>query len=912
MDRKIKEATGAYRVNPTEISEVEDLAQFYSSAAIELQTKLVVLLRSFGYQFHDTKSDLHQHSKLGLLFTSVIEGRPAIFIDCSEDEIASDTFEYVDYTSHQNYLMHKHCGLLRFVCFADEQLEQLSVDLLTFLSHIDAELSIEKRLAAGITYDAITSQSRDLEVSVYGAERDNTHTDPTPPEFNFSVFFADVFGEQSFHALKPEANYIDLSGTRRYVDFVLTTKERDIAVELNGERYHHPRFISEKQYRSQLFKQNSLVADGTLVFRWSDRGMRDSVKLKEQFLLYFGNPEDFQRAPNFKIERQVNFEHYPHQTDAVNKIKEGRARGDNTFLVVLPTGTGKTEVFIEDLAQQLSVNPALSVLAILPTVNLRDQLIQRLEAAFSGLVLTTQFDSNAQVTVVTSAYAIRNFKTQRTTDFEYILVDEAHRAGAIGLKRLLEYFQPQTLLGLTATPDRTDQQKLEQIFGEYEVDLTLEQAIKDGLIPPIRAFRLESNIDFSKVRFLGKDFVKSDLNKTVITPSRDQLITDVLNEYFGQELNGRLMQGVIFCVDVKHTKRMAKMLNNNGLSAVAVDGKNREGIELYTQGKVRFICACDLLNEGWDAPQTSIVVMARPTMSKVLYTQQLGRGTRNHKDKEALYVIDVVDSYGANLGQPWSVHGLFGLNQYQPFGNLVEPKTSRQTELLILDGLFEKERRIEPINIFNFEKEFGHLLNEEQLARELFVSTGTLRQWLKKDDLKPSKTLEFGKKILNYFEPHIVEEVRQQKKLKLRTKETRRDDFFEFLEERDYTRSYKIVFLLSLLNHCNERGEIAIDLLVDKYREYYLRLLDKQERVESKSSQYNDREFLNSPKEVQKSMLQFPFEKFERKCFVYQSDELSIVGFDETLWQKLTNDDLEKARKQMEQDAEDYFGKVTR
>ena len=176
--------------------------------------------------------------------------------------------------------------------------------------------------------------------------------------------------------------------------------------------------------------------------------------------------------------------------------------------------------------------------------------------------------------------------------------------------------------------------------------MTLEEAIKQSLLPPIRAFRLESNIDFSQVRFNGKEFVKSDLNKNVIIPSRDQLIVDIISNYFNQEDDATKeslssLQGVIFCVDVKHANRLAALLNKHMISAEAVSANSREGLKKYNDGKLRFLCACDLLNEGWDAPNTSIVVMARPTMSKVLYMQQLGRGTRNHPGKEALYVVDV-------------------------------------------------------------------------------------------------------------------------------------------------------------------------------------------------------------------------------------------------------------------------------
>jgi hypothetical protein len=191
--------------------------------------------------------------------------------------------------------------------------------------------------------------------------------------------------------------------------------------------------------------------------------------------------------------------------------------------------------------------------------------------------------------------------------------------------------------------------------------------------------------------------------------------------------------------------------------------------------------------------------MARPTFSRVLYTQQLGRGLRNFPGKEALYVIDVVDNYGAKL-RPMSLHGLFKIPHYQPFANLVNPeRQSRIEEIVTLDGLYEGERRIEPVDIFTFEEMYGSFLNDEQLARELFVSTGTVRQWLRAGKIASDIQYPFGRRQLHFFDPQQVEPLRDQLGLKSHNAETRIADFHEFLEKRDYTFSYKIIFLLSFL-----------------------------------------------------------------------------------------------------------------
>ncbi|NLZ79349.1 MAG: DEAD/DEAH box helicase [Gammaproteobacteria bacterium] len=830
--------------------------------------------------------NVQTYDQIGRLYTK--PNAPAIWIDVGLFDLELKDYAYTDYTSQQNRLMHAHQGLLRFL-WQDEN------DLLA-----QFELFLVEH-----------SYKHDLKN--FGANRSDDHIDPTPPEYNFAYYFEEVFGSKYIYALEPEREYYDRGGHRRFIDYWLTTTERSIAIELNGEQYHHPLATGKKQYRSQLFKQNSLVADGTLVYRWSNRGMADNERFKEQLREYFGERQTFAASPRFTAQRAVSFKLYEHQAQVISRISEERADGKDTFLVVLPTGTGKTEVLIEDFISQFNIGTVTNLLVIMPTRDLKQQTLTRFQKHVSNLrVGENAFDTDLQVVVQTSAYLTRHFSAIPSDRFGYIAVDEAHHAVAYGLRRVLEHFNPQVLLGLTATDQRLDQQKLEEVFGSYKVDLSLEQAIEQGIVPPIRVFRLQSNIDLSEVRFNGRDFLKQDLHRTVLIPSRDQLIADLLVEHFNEPLlaNTPVKQGVVFCVDIEHAQRMAACLNASGISAQAVSGGDRAGLERYKKGEIRFLCACDLINEGWDAPQTSILIMARPTMSKVVYMQQLGRGTRRSAGKEALYVIDVVDSYGAIL-QPWSVHNLFQLGHYQPFANAINPLgLSPNHELLMLNQLYEYTQRIEPINVFNFEREFGDLLNEEQLARELFISTSTVKNWLKKGEITAAKSIPFGRSQLYYFSMEQLADIRSRKGIKPRTEASRRDDFFEFLEQRDYTFSYKIVFLLSFIELCNERGEVELPALTRHYQDFYIQLLNTHGHAEKAKNPLNELSNLENAAYMTRSLLQNPFEKFERKRFVYHCKDLNLVGFDPVLWEKLDAADLQRVRQQYLEDAREYFGKL--
>ncbi|GFD79738.1 hypothetical protein KUL118_26000 [Tenacibaculum sp. KUL118] len=839
------------------------------------------LLERKGFQLIDSQYTSYLYSDA--------EQQTGVILDTQFYGSEKPQYRYHEYTGWQNMLMHKFTKLYRF---------------------IDDQEPDNKWL-----FDTVLGETKEeYDFKQYGTDRHTNEIDPTKPEYNFESLFEQVYGSKYLYALTREYQYIDLLGKSRYVDYILKTQSGDIAIELNGEAFHHPLVISRKRYLSQLLKQNSLMKDGIKVYRWSNAGMADEKKFADQIRLYFGTSETFCEKPLASQFRNISFSLFKHQEDALSDIQNNREAGKDTFLLILPTGTGKTEVFIADHHRQRKLRLAKRALVIVPFKDLRDQTKSRFLERNPSLIVSSDItDNEADVIVQTTQAVQRSFSSLSSDHFDYIVVDEAHHAPAQGLKRVLEHFKPKTLLGCTATDKRLDQKDLAEIFGRYQINMTLEEAIKQKLLPPIRAFRLESNIDFSQVRFNGKEFVKSDLNKNVIIPSRDQLIVDVISKYFSQEdtttrQSLSSLQGVIFCVDVKHANRLAALLNKHMISAEAVSANSREGLQKYKDGKLRFLCACDLLNEGWDAPNTSIVVMARPTMSKVLYMQQLGRGTRNHPGKEALYVVDVVDSYGPVL-QPWSLHSIFNLTDYKPFADVFNPNAAPVGEEVVLDHLHESVRILRPIKLFNFEDEFGDYVNDEQLARELFVSTATVKNWVKNQSIVPDKQLPFGNKMLNYYRQSRVHEIREAKNLKLRSEATRRDDFLEFLDQRDYTFSFKIIFLLLMLKHADKTGEVSLTLLRDDYQSFYKDLLTKYGKAEKPNSPLNKEAFLNDKKQLTKSILQNPFEKFERKSFMYHAKDLDKLAFDAVLWEKFDSGDIELIRRQMLEDGKNYFDK---
>ena len=197
--------------------------------------------------------------------------------------------------------------------------------------------------------------------------------------------------------------------------------------------------------------------------------------------------------------------------------------------------------------------------------------------------------------------------------------------------------------------------------------------MKKKIVAEANVYRIETNLDLSHIRFNGKDYINADLEKSIRVKSRNELIAVVLHNYFSEGKVGQL-QGVVFCVNTNHAQEMERVLNTNGLSAKAYTRKTKnpdEVMQQFREKKTRFLCACEMISEGWDYPELGILVMARPTLSKVLYMQQIGRGLRRTNTKTNVFVIDVVDEYGA-MAKPCSMHSIFSNPFYTAFGSILK------------------------------------------------------------------------------------------------------------------------------------------------------------------------------------------------------------------------------------------------
>lgn len=537
-------------------------------------------------------------------------------------------------------------------------------------------------------------------------------------------------------------------------------------------------------------------------------------------------------------------------------------------------------------------------LILVPGINILAGWIQRIHNSLPEL--------EDKIDIRTYAYMARHYTELSSDYYNYLVVDEAHHAVAPILKRVIQYYNTDFTIGLTATDQRPDKKKLETVFGTYSTSLSLKEAMEKGIVAKANVYRIETNIDLSKVRFNGKDYVNADLEKRIRVTSRNELIVDVLKEYFTTG-EASLRQGVIFCVNVAHANEMARLLNKAGIVASSYTGQTKKPesvMEDFKNKKIRFLCTCNMISEGWDYPELGILVMARPTLSKVLYLQQIGRGLRKTDIKKNVIVIDVVDEYGAMI-KACNMHTIFANPYYVPFGDITKMDYA-PGDMLVIDGIEERIERITEVDINTFEDKYGDYLSQEQLAREYFVNTGTITSWIKKGKIKPSVEYKFGSKSLYLFSPDDVEKYRNELGIKEHNNDTIKQDFFEFLEERDYSLSYKMPFLLAFIKNVNTIGDAKIDDVLNDYIAFYQDRIDRGLQVDRSTCPYNETT-LQDRKAICRNMLTNPFEKFERKRFLYYSKDLSIIAMNHALYSKMNKEDWDRVKSQMQEDLQHYY-----
>jgi superfamily II DNA or RNA helicase len=363
-----------------------------------------------------------------------------------------------------------------------------------------------------------------------------------------------------------------------------------------------------------------------------------------------------------------------YQRDAIAAV-EHELSSKRSTLLVLPTGTGKTVVFA-DLAHR-AVTAGGRVLILAHRTELLDQAAEKLLALGirASIEQGDRRGSSRADVVIASVQSLRGKRLTRylSDAFTLIVVDEAHHAAATSYTTVLEHFPRAKILGVTATPDRGDGRALGKIFGSVAFTYDMRTAIREGFLAPLRARRvLVGDIDLSAIRSHHGDFDQAELGKRLTEEKALHGVVSPLVELCGKR------RTLVFGVDVAHAHALAEMINRyRPASAIAVDGSAKPeeraaALSLFRAGTFQFLVNCALFTEGFDEPSIECVAMARPTQSRSLYCQMLGRATRLHPGKTHALILDFVGN---------SKHRLVG--PADALGGTLDEETRDQLEKLL-------------------------------------------------------------------------------------------------------------------------------------------------------------------------------------------------------------------------------------
>jgi superfamily II DNA or RNA helicase len=345
----------------------------------------------------------------------------------------------------------------------------------------------------------------------------------------------------------------------------------------------------------------------------------------------------------------------PYQHEALQNVYKAYKDGKRRVIVSLPTGTGKTVVFAH-FPRFFKMKKRLLVLAH------REELLLQARAKFLnidpelkvGIEQSTSRAAADSKVVVASVPTLGRAGAARLRqlnpeEFFLIVVDEAHHAVAPTYRRIFDHFglfepnTPRYLVGFTATPRRGDKQGLGAVFEDICYARDLREMIAERYLCPITGWRVDSGTSLDNVRIRHGDFVERDLAAVVNTSDRNSLLVNAYKQYANW---GR---AIIFCVDVAHAQDVCQTFKAAGIRTAAVWGAmpredRRATLGRFSKGDIRVVTNCTVLTEGFDEPRVDTIIMARPTQSRLLYAQMVGRGTRKHPEKTNLIVIDISDN----------------------------------------------------------------------------------------------------------------------------------------------------------------------------------------------------------------------------------------------------------------------------
>ncbi len=409
------------------------------------------------------------------------------------------------------------------------------------------------------------------------------------------------------------------------------------------------------------------------------------------------------------------------QLEALESLEKLRNEGKDKALLISATGTGKTYFSAFDAKR---VNPK-KLLFVVHRENITRASLRSYKRIFGrdvtmGILSGSSKDYEARflfstIQTLSKDYVLEKFSPEH---FDYIVIDEVHRSGSSSYEKILKYFKPKFLLGMSATPERTDGYDIYKTF-DYNIayEIRLNKALEEQMLCPFHYYGV------SELEIDGQVIDEKTSFNHLVSDERVERILDKANFYGCDE--GRV-KGLVFCSSVNEAKELSAQFNRRGYQTIALDGSSsenerEEAIERLEKDEpegdyLDYIFTVDIFNEGVDIPSINQIIMLRPTQSSIVFVQQLGRGLRKSEGKEYVVVIDFIGNYMSNFLVPIALYGDRSFNKDQLRKLMSNGSCSIPGVSTVNFDRITKERIYEAINTSNMATKKA-LVEEYQLLK---------------------------------------------------------------------------------------------------------------------------------------------------------------------------------------------------
>ena len=619
-----------------------------------------------------------------------------------------------------------------------------------------------------------------------------------------------------------------------------------------------------------LFLNHSIIINDEELRRYSKQWKRPKF-----------NPSTEKESNEDTVPQVLNlYEPRGAQIEALYELENTREEGFDKGLVVAATGIGKT---------YLSAFDSKNFERVLFIAH-REEILTQAKESFqnirpnssSGYFYGDTKDTDKDIVFATvqtlGKEKYLNDEYFKEDDFEYIVVDEFHHAVANTYKKIIDYFKPEFMLGLTATPERLDNKDVFSLCDYNTVyEIRLAEAINKGLLVPFRYYGVyDESVDYKEIEFKNGSYDKKELEQALMIHKRGELI---LNHY--RKYNSKRALG--FCSSKKHAEYMAEFFNQNGIKSCSVISgpsnettvERKDAINRLKKGDIKVIFSVDMFNEGVDIPSLDMVMMLRPTESSTVFLQQLGRGLRKYKGKKYLNVLDFIGNFkNANM---------------IPFlltGTSVSDNTGGKSIRIIKEEDFPEDCRVD----FDFRliDLFEQMEDEKKKIEQIILEEYfRIKEYTKR---RPNRS-----DILKYMDKNIFMSMVKNTKVNIlndylsflknngelndgekKITDTFAHEFIQMIENTKMSQLYKMPLLLAFYNDGDMKLEINENDIYESFKDFYLQGSNQADLNRNKSTKdfmsFEKRDYLKLAENPKKAFLK------THKDFFYEKNNLYCLN----------------------------------